>query len=164
MYISTTTTTTILQPLYRTTCISQHLQLRTGRFCWSKVLMPMCCCWRQVANLDQQCYLRTVRHPSPYWKNKWPGLYLLWLNLKHSKLPKLPSVLWHCCLGGRKGIRPVKNWVMRYWRGYLSGARCKWFAYAQLMPLPPIISCSSKIQNGLASGAGLPGLSWKKGR
>jgi len=24
----------------------------------------------------------------------------------------LPSVLWHCWLGGRKGIRPVKNMGM----------------------------------------------------
>ena len=24
----------------------------------------------------------------------------------------VPSVLWHCWLGGRKGIRPVKNWVV----------------------------------------------------
>ena len=24
----------------------------------------------------------------------------------------------------RKGIRPVKNWVVGCWRGYLSGARC----------------------------------------
>jgi len=28
-------------------------------------------------------------------------------------------------LGGRKGIRPVKNWVVGCWRGYLSGARCR---------------------------------------
>jgi len=28
-------------------------------------------------------------------------------------------------LGGRKGIRPVKNRVVGYWRGYLSGARCR---------------------------------------
>ena len=41
----------------------------------------------------------------------------------------VPSVLWCCWLGGRKGIRPVKNWVLRYWHGYLSGERCKWFAY-----------------------------------
>jgi len=41
----------------------------------------------------------------------------------------LPSVLWRCWLGGRKGIRPAKNWLARYWRGYLSGTRCKWFAY-----------------------------------
>jgi len=38
----------------------------------------------------------------------------------------LPSVLWHCWLGVRKSIWPVKNWVMRYWHGYLSALRCKW--------------------------------------
>ena len=29
----------------------------------------------------------------------------------------LPSVLWYCWLGGRKGIQPVKNWVVRCWHG-----------------------------------------------
>ena len=28
-------------------------------------------------------------------------------------------------VGGRKGIRPVKNWVVGCWRGYLSGSRCR---------------------------------------
>ena len=51
----------------------------------------------------------------------------------------VPSVLWRCWLGGRKGIQPVKNWVVRCWRGYLSGARCR-LAYAQLMPLPLTVS------------------------
>jgi len=37
----------------------------------------------------------------------------------------MPSVLWHCWLGSRKGIRPVKNWAVGYWHGYLSGARCR---------------------------------------
>ena len=37
----------------------------------------------------------------------------------------MPSVLWCCWFGGRKGIRPVKNWVVGYWRGYVSGARCR---------------------------------------
>jgi len=54
-----------------------------------------------------------------------------------------PSVLWCCWLGSRKGIRPVKNWVVGCWRGYLSGVRC-WLHMAQLMPLPLTISCSSK--------------------
>ena len=36
-----------------------------------------------------------------------------------------PSVLWRCWLGGRKGIWPVKNWVVGCWRGYLSGDRCR---------------------------------------
>ena len=57
----------------------------------------------------------------------------------------MPSVLWCCWLGSRKGIRPVKNWVVRCWRGYLSGARCR-LASAQLMPLPLTVSCFSKIQ------------------
>jgi len=38
------------------------------------------------------------------------------------------SVLWQCRLGDRKGKWLVKNWVVRCWHGYLSGARCR-FAY-----------------------------------
>jgi len=34
-------------PLYRSTCISRHLQLRIGGFCWCKVLLSACPCWRQ---------------------------------------------------------------------------------------------------------------------
>jgi len=52
------------------------------------------------------------------------------------------QLLWRCWLGGRKGIRPVKNWVVGCWRGYLG-----WGAdlhMAQQMPLPLTISCSSK--------------------
>ena len=65
--------------------------------------------------------------------------FLLWLLL--------PSVLWRCCLGGRKGIWPVKNWVVGCWHGYLSGARCR-LAYGPAMPLPLTVSCFSKIQIG----------------
>jgi len=43
-------------------------------------------------------------------------------------LRTVPSVLCCCWLGGRKGIWPVKNWVVGCWHGYLSGARCR-FAY-----------------------------------
>jgi len=35
------------------------------------------------------------------------------------------TVLWRCWLGGRKGIWPVKTWVVGCWHGYLSGARCR---------------------------------------
>ena len=31
----------------------------------------------------------------------------------------VPSMLWRCWLGSRKGIRPVKNWVVGCWRGYI---------------------------------------------
>ena len=37
----------------------------------------------------------------------------------------MPSVLWRCWLGDRKGIQPVKNWVVGCRHGYLSGARCR---------------------------------------
>ena len=48
----------------------------------------------------------------------------IWLGLN------LPSVLWRCWLGRiRKGIRPVNNWVVGYWCGYLSRARCT-YAYS----------------------------------
>jgi len=33
----------------------------------------------------------------------------------------VPSVLWHCWLSSKKGIQPVKNWVMGCWHGYLFG-------------------------------------------
>ena len=40
-------------------------------------------------------------------------------------LRAMPSVLWRCWLGGRKGIQPVKNWAVGCWRGYLPGVRCR---------------------------------------
>ena len=43
----------------------------------------------------------------------------------HICIYKIPSVLWRCWLGGRKGIRPVKNWVVGCWRGCVFGARCR---------------------------------------
>ena len=59
----------------------------------------------------------------------------------------LPSVLWHCWLGGRKGIRPVKN--ERWGAGVVvcleRGADLH---MVQLMPLPLTVSCFSKIQIG----------------
>ena len=32
-------------------------------------------------------------------------------------------------VGRQEEHRPVKYWVMRCWRSYLSGVRCRWFAY-----------------------------------
>ena len=68
----------------------------------------------------------------PTWKCHHTNLWIAKLShlteglLRSFKRWKLlPSVLWHCCLGGRRGIRPVKNWVVRCWHGYLSGARCR---------------------------------------
>jgi len=39
-----------------------------------------------------------------------------------------------------------KKWVVRRWRCYFSGARCKWSSWYHCHP---IVSCSMKIQIGL---------------
>ena len=54
-----------------------------------------------------------------YWTLLWPLRVRTVLVLKERsyRIARMPSVLvpsvpWHCWLGGRKGIRPVKNWVV----------------------------------------------------
>ena len=44
------TTATTLWPLYRSVCVSRHLQLRTGGFCWCKVLLPAYPCYQHPAH------------------------------------------------------------------------------------------------------------------
>ena len=60
---------------------------------------------------------------------------------------RMPSVLWRSWLGSRKGIRPVKNWVVGCWHGYLSGARCR-LAYGPADATATHVSCFSKIRTG----------------
>ena len=50
---------------------------------------------------------------------------------------------------------------MRCWRGYLSGARCKWLAYGPADATATPSSLFQKIQNGLSFRYCLPRLSWK---
>jgi len=38
--------------VYKSTFVSRHHQLRSGRFCWCKVLLSACLCWRQPVNSD----------------------------------------------------------------------------------------------------------------
>jgi len=72
-------------------------------------------------------------------------------------------VLWRCWLGGRKGIRPVKNmddgggghWLVRMeWRP------AGWSVCLSLLTFP--CTTKSRLQK-LSSGTGSPGWSWKKG-
>jgi len=72
----------------------------------------------------------------------------------------VPSVLWRCWLGGRKGIRPVKT---EWWGAGV--VICldldADLPMAQLLPLPLTVSCFSKIQIGFTflvlAHAGGPG-------
>ena len=59
----------------------------------------------------------------------------------------MPSVLWRCWLGGRKGIRPVKT---EWWGAgvVICLERDADLHMAQLMPLPLTVSCFSRIQIG----------------
>jgi len=72
----------------------------------------------------------------------------MWHNntefLLHSNMP---SVLWRCWLGGRKGIRPVKK---QWWGAgvVICPEQRADLHIAQLMPLPLTVSCFSKVQIG----------------
>ena len=97
---------------------------------------------------DDRNLVPTTKHMIP---NQWHGFDHVWKglglfdssdaqarkpepstcqNLSFSTVKlQVASVLWDCWLGIRKSIRSVKAWVTRCWRGYLSGAKCKWFPY-----------------------------------
>ena len=81
---------------------------------------------------------------------------------------RVPSVLLHCWLGVRKSIRPIKNKVMRCWRGYLSGASCRLFACspAGATAIPKVYHLLPHLNPDwfYISGTGIPRLSWKRGR
>ena len=72
----------------------------------------------------------------------------------------MPSVLWRCWLGGRKGIRPVKT---DWWGAgvVVCLERGADLHMAQLMPLSLTVSCFSEIQIGFTflvpSHPGSPG-------
>jgi len=60
---------------------------------------------------------------------------------KSMEYDNFPSVLWHCWLGDRKGIRPVKSWVLLV---------CWWWqfdwSFARL--IPPLLSSTASIKPG----------------
>jgi len=58
-----------------------------------------------------------------------------------------PSVIWHCWLGDRKGIRPVKSWVLVcwWWQFYWSFAYMDWAVDATSLIVTSDGSCSVKI-------------------
>ena len=74
-------------------------------------------------------------------------LDLGWFNFLTVVGFSMPSVLWCCWLGGRKGTRPVKTerWCAVVVICLERGADLH---MAQLMPLPLTVSCFSKIQIG----------------
>ena len=55
---------------------------------------------------------------------------------------ELPSVLWRCWLGGRKGIRPVKNWVLAWLSVWSEVQTCIWssWCHCHSLSLAPVKS------------------------
>jgi len=83
----------------------------------------------------------------------WPRF---WQHLLFRSFDCLPSVLWCYSLDGRKGIHPVKNWVVGCWHSYLSGVRCR-LAYG---PADVTATHCLLLQNAdhfSPSGTGSPG-------
>ena len=73
------------------------------------------------------------------------------------KLLNIPSVLWHCWLGDRQGIQPVKRWILVCWW---------WFNWSFARLIAPVVTTTSvilscnKIQNGdilVLANPGSPG-------
>ena len=80
-----------------------------------------------------------------FFKMIWQFLLICFIVCVPSVL--VHSVLWRCWLGGRKGIQPVKNWVVGCCM-VICLERGVDLYMAQLMPLPLTVSCFTKIQIG----------------
>jgi len=94
---------------------------------------------------------QTVRHK--YTRNSTIQVLLSYLQA---------SVLWHCWLGGRKGIWPVKKWG-GWWRWALlspDGVAPSWMVGVSASVNLPLHHEVHKF----SSGTGSPGWSWKNGR
>ena len=78
----------------------------------------------------------------------WGPLADVQISCSHALWDCLPSVLWCCWLGGRKCIRNVKK--LEWWGAgmVICLERDADLHMAQLMPLPLIVCCFSKIQIG----------------
>jgi len=76
---------------------------------------------------------------------------------------KMPSVLWHCWLGGRKSLRPVKKWGKDggggHWLVWMKWRPAGWSVCLPLLIFP----CTIKSRSSLLAPAH-PGGSRKKGR
>ena len=89
----------------------------------SKMLWFRGYCNGQLGRLRSAVITTSVLSQTSSRKNSalWYVLDFCW----YVNICDMPSVHWRCWLGGRKGIQPVKIWVMGCWHGYLSGARCR---------------------------------------
>ena len=139
---TTTATTNVLRPLYRTTCVSRRPQLRAGGFYFGakfyclRVLMRNCWDLWSRLRVFHVIHLTVSNHSRIHCK-QWRSARLIIIVFSALTL-----------LVGRQEEHPAcKNRGMRRWRGYLSRARCKWFAYrpADATATPSSASLKSRL-------------------
>ena len=107
---------------------------------------------KDIGEIVMELHSKTSRHIKFIYL-----IYFISYFMSSVLVSELPSVLWRCWLGVRKGIQPIKIWLMRCWHGYLLEQSANSLHMVQLMPLPPYHVCFSKIQNGYPSGTDSPG-------
>jgi len=77
------------------------------------------------------------------------SLLTVLFSIEHIKIAEiLPSVLWRCWLGGRNGIRPVKNMGdggVGHWLVQMEWRPAGWSVYLPLLILPCTIKSRSSL-------------------
>jgi len=141
---------------------------RSNFYCWSYdtilniySVSLIYCTDLETENNNEKTKNKRKVNSERFWRHQWhtERLHSICNIFLANDDQLIPSVLWCCWLGGRKGIRPVKNWVVGCWRGYLG-----WGADLHMvkqMPLPLTIYCSSKSRLVLPSWF-LPFTGWSR--
>ena len=109
-----------------------------------KNLVTGCFFWYRISQIILLQAVVAIRDIScaPYTKHPW--LFNIRIS-RNMQLYLATSALWRCWLDGRKGIRPVKNWVVGCWHGYLSWARCRLYGPADATATHRLVSVKSRI-------------------
>ena len=99
----------------------------------SKVLFQNSWCKKQVAGVVNRVLPRRCLLTGRLWWQRLINVEILWCDCIARWLP---SVLWCCWLGGRKGIRPVKNWVLTWLSVWSEVQICIWPSWCHCHSLP----------------------------
>ena len=117
--------TTILQPLYRSTCVRRHLQLTAGGFCWCKVLLPACLCWLQLVQLNYWVRSLTYTHTRLMalcpGLSRWAGtrkVKPIWILLKQETVSG-SSTSWAICKSAPRSRQPRQHPTIQFFAGQM---------------------------------------------
>ena len=124
--------------------------------------LPVCYMWLCV-NLTNSWKMLLRKLPRTFQQGAIHKIALKWaINYCVNAHVIIPSVLWHCWLGGSLGVQPVKT---ECWYagggGDMPVARCRWSALVFLLsPPPPSSLAAAKLRVVWYTGVGL---SWNSG-